>query len=61
MDQDDAVMIFPGLREAMRGLDEVGHVEGHEHAALARGLPQETIISELLQRRSARGRDDIVA
>lgn len=48
VDQEDAVMILLGVREAVRGLDEICHVEGYQHAALTSSLAEQVVIAEFL-------------
>lgn len=41
-------MILLGVREAVRGLDEICHVEGYQHAALTSSLAEQVVIAEFL-------------
>jgi hypothetical protein len=42
-------MIFLGMRELVRRLDEVVHVEGDEHAPLAPRFAQQVVVTQVLQ------------
>jgi hypothetical protein len=53
VNQDDTAVVLLGVREAVRSLDEIRHVEGHEHAALTSSLAEQVVIADILQRRIA--------